>query len=548
MSASSGYRPPRPRLWWFVIGGAGLTAVGDAVWAALRLVWHNEATPSLADIPYLASYPLIGAGLLVLIRSRTASRDRAGLLDATIVAAGLFVLSWAFLIAPTAGGSDLTVLQRLATAAYPVGDVLLLALVARLVTTPGARTRAYWLLVCALLASLLANAGYAVESVVLGRDTMLALFDLGWVLFPVLLGAAALHPSMAVLSEPAPDSERRLGRGRLMLLASASLLAPGTQLLQVALGREINAVAIGLGSAVLFVLVLLRVAGLLERVRSQAVQLAALARDDALTGLPNRRTWDFELTRAFAQAGAQGDTLAVGLLDLDHFKAYNDSHGHQAGDRLLTAASAAWRALLPPGVVLARYGGDEFGLLLPGHDLAAAAGVLDELVAAVPEGQTLSVGSRAGTTRRIRPRWWRGPTQRCTAPSAMGAIESPWTAGPAGPRPVGFRLRGGKQSSPSRTSPRHDLTDRRSGTLAQCETGTLRVSRTAPRTDGATGVPRGPWPDRGRRRLVGDLPVRDGGVSPTPAGQQRGGVAGHDRAPQGHRPRARRAAPSGPRR
>jgi diguanylate cyclase (GGDEF)-like protein len=246
--------------------------------------------------------------------------------------------------------------------------------------------------VCALLASLLANAGYAVESVVLGRDTTLALFDLGWVLFPVLLGAAALHPSMAVLSEPAPDSERRLGRGRLMLLASASLLAPGTQLLQVALGREINAVAIGLGSAVLFVLVLLRVAGLLERVRSQAVQLAALARDDALTGLPNRRTWDFELTRAFAQAGAQGDTLAVGLLDLDHFKAYNDSHGHQAGDRLLTAASAAWRALLPPGVVLARYGGDEFGLLLPGHDLAAAAGVLDQLVAAVPDGQTLSVG------------------------------------------------------------------------------------------------------------------------------------------------------------
>lgn len=82
----------------------------------------------------------------------------------------------------------------------------------------------------------------------------------------------------------------------------------------------------------------------------------------------------------------------MGLLDLDHFKAYNDSHGHQAGDRLLTAASAAWRALLPPGVVLARYGGDEFGLLLPGHDLAAAAGVLDQLVAAVPEGQTLSVG------------------------------------------------------------------------------------------------------------------------------------------------------------
>ncbi|MCI2236884.1 GGDEF domain-containing protein, partial [Kineococcus sp. TRM81007] len=88
--------------------------------------------------------------------------------------------------------------------------------------------------------------------------------------------------------------------------------------------------------------VVARVWDLLQQVRSQAVQLAALARTDPLTGAANRRTWDHELSRACADARRDGTGFVVALLDLDRFKAYNDTRGHQAGDELLKAATAAW--------------------------------------------------------------------------------------------------------------------------------------------------------------------------------------------------------------
>jgi diguanylate cyclase len=91
----------------------------------------------------------------------------------------------------------------------------------------------------------------------------------------------------------------------------------------------------------LFLLVVLRVVGLVRQVEDQAAQLAALARHDGLTGMPNRRTWDSELPVAMNRARRDGVPLSVALLDLDHLKRFNDQHGHQAGDRLLKSATAA---------------------------------------------------------------------------------------------------------------------------------------------------------------------------------------------------------------
>ena len=73
-----------------------------------------------------------------------------------------------------------------------------------------------------------------------------------------------------------------------------------------------------------------------------------------------------------APHGRQAPTIA--LLDLDHFKAYNDTHGHQAGDDLLRGGRRAWQAALRPTDVLARYGGEEFAVLLPGSDRVEARG------------------------------------------------------------------------------------------------------------------------------------------------------------------------------
>jgi diguanylate cyclase (GGDEF)-like protein len=121
-------------------------------------------------------------------------------------------------------------------------------------------------------------------------------------------------------------------------------------------------------------------------------QLSDLALTDPLTGVANRRAWDAEIERVVAESARTRRPLAVALLDLDHFKAYNDSRGHQDGDRLLKAATAAWRAALRPGDIIARYGGEEFAVLLPDCTHADALAVTERVRAATPAGETCSAG------------------------------------------------------------------------------------------------------------------------------------------------------------
>jgi diguanylate cyclase (GGDEF)-like protein/PAS domain S-box-containing protein len=120
--------------------------------------------------------------------------------------------------------------------------------------------------------------------------------------------------------------------------------------------------------------------------------LDARARTDQLTGLPNRRAWDHELPRELSRARRTGEPLSLAIIDLDRFKAYNDTYGHPAGDRLLRVAAAAWSERLRATDVLARYGGEEFAVLLPGCDAHSAAKVVEALRAAVPEDETCSIG------------------------------------------------------------------------------------------------------------------------------------------------------------
>lgn len=120
-------------------------------------------------------------------------------------------------------------------------------------------------------------------------------------------------------------------------------------------------------------------------------QLARSAETDALTGLPNRRAWDASL----AKAAEEGRSFAVAILDLDHFKHYNDSFGHPAGDRLLKESAAAWRDEVRAGDTLARIGGEEFGLLLLDCGPEEAREVIDRLRSRITSGQTCSAGFAA---------------------------------------------------------------------------------------------------------------------------------------------------------
>jgi diguanylate cyclase (GGDEF)-like protein len=116
------------------------------------------------------------------------------------------------------------------------------------------------------------------------------------------------------------------------------------------------------------------------------------ARMDPLTSTPNRRAWDEELERELSRARRSQRPLCVALLDLDHFKAFNDEYGHRSGDRLLRRAASGWKLAVRASDFLARYGGEEFAVLLPDCGIDEAMSVIERLRAVALDGQTVSAG------------------------------------------------------------------------------------------------------------------------------------------------------------
>ena len=135
---------------------------------------------------------------------------------------------------------------------------------------------------------------------------------------------------------------------------------------------------------VINVLIIVFVAGAL-RVATNAASL------DTLTGLSNRRVFMARLRQMARDSTEGGRSFGVAILDLDHFKRYNDAHGHDAGDRLLEATALAWQERIRQRDVLGRIGGEEFGILVPGG-MQECRAVAERLIGAVPHGQTASAG------------------------------------------------------------------------------------------------------------------------------------------------------------
>ncbi|MDX1609813.1 MAG: GGDEF domain-containing protein [Halofilum sp. (in: g-proteobacteria)] len=366
--------------------GLGLTAAGHFIWYWLDFQGLDPFA-SIADIVYLAAYPLFMGALWKL--GRQGMNDSDAIIDALIVGIAAAVLGWGMLIEPYVNDPHLGLLQLVVATAYPVADMILLPLIVWLLFLYRARVRAHQFLLAGMIVYLLADVLYAHGNST-GWYTPGGFTDGLWLVGYALFTGAVWHPSAAVASR-FERVRARLTTGRLVILATAALVAPAVIL--VTAGTDIRLVRVAaIGSILLFALVMVRMAGLMNRIRRQSERFEGLARTDALTGALNRRALEHELTREVARAERGRIPLCLAFLDLDHFKRYNDTNGHAAGDALLRDVSAAWRRALRPTDVLARTGGEEFIVVVSDCDIGQCRAVVERLRALVPHDQTCSAG------------------------------------------------------------------------------------------------------------------------------------------------------------
>jgi diguanylate cyclase (GGDEF)-like protein/PAS domain S-box-containing protein len=264
------------------------------------------------------------------------------LIDAVIITTGLGLLSWVYLIVPNFQADGLDWLQRAISVAYPVGDVMILAMLARLVASSGLRFWSMRLMVTGAICLMGADVLYGLIQIN-GVWKVGGPVDIGWALFYATWGAAALHPSMRRLTDVAPLASVGVGRVKLILLALASLIAPGILLTQAVRYTNIDATTVAtvaVFSAALFVLVLARMSGIVgahqqsvvrERVLRtsgdalvaaqglQDIYRAALAGVTSLMGAPTLKgAWVYvaesEGIRCVAKSAASLELLDEGTL------------------------------------------------------------------------------------------------------------------------------------------------------------------------------------------------------------------------------------------
>ncbi|QNK80373.1 GGDEF domain-containing protein [Nakamurella sp. PAMC28650] len=354
--------------WLLLAAFPAATGIGNAVYFVNSNLLHVDPFPSIGDGAFLGGYVLLAAGLLRLQRARTARRDLSAVVDAAIITVGFAAASWVFFMARLLHDPTSPLSERLIALGYPVADVLIVAVAARFFLGSRRRSPVFGWLAGLVAIMLIADTSFAVLNL-LGLyhtghpiDALILTYNLGW-------GAIALHRNAFDLTSPPSVAETRPSWRRLSALAAASLIAPTVLIVQV-ITHRLQDIAVTAGaSALLFLLVVTRMAGLVRAVETVLTQRQELesqleyrAQHDDLTGLANRRSFTERIERAMRHRPDGG--VQVLFLDLDRFKAVNDSLGHGAGDQLLVVIARRLSAALRPGDTAARLGGDEFAVLL----------------------------------------------------------------------------------------------------------------------------------------------------------------------------------------
>ncbi len=379
------------RGWGLVLVAVSVLGFSDALLAAERHLFHYGGRPQPSNLVALVGYAMLAVGVVQFERSRSRGRKMPGRMEAAIFAFGALTPLLVFLIIPVLRAEDFSAASKATTVAYALADLAVMTVIARLLLTTGRQSRSLFYLATALFVSLLGDFWSGITTTQ-GPASELVWIKMLWLAAFILFAAGVADPSMREFSRGTAFEDEASSKRRVWLMGTGQAIPAVTLAVAWFLGGTPYDLVIAFLGLAVSLLVSFRMTGLLVRISEQSVQLAALARSDELTGLHNRRSWNHELSRACATARDRGDELCIALVDLDHFKKYNDTYGHPAGDRLLRECASVWVTCLGQRDVLARYGGEEFAVILPDSAIEEALLKVDQMRLATPGGQTFSAG------------------------------------------------------------------------------------------------------------------------------------------------------------
>jgi diguanylate cyclase (GGDEF)-like protein len=355
-------------------------ALGDVFLTAESSGGAEVPTPSLADAFYLGFYPLVYVGLVLLVRRQMRDLTSAMWLDGLVAGLGAAGVCACFLFSTlvrTTGADPASVATNLA---YPIGDLLLLALVVGVTAILPGRRNAQWILLA--LACAINAAGDTANLLRTPGST----WGFATVFDAVAWPTAILLISLALWL---PGRKSQLGATAKppgMLLPGLGAMS-GLGILLFGSFHPVSSVAVGLATATL-VVVGFRLWLSVGHLRTLTHKRHRQAVTDELTGLGNRRQLFYMLNDFFADAAdptTPRRDLGLLFIDLDHFKEINDSFGHSAGDELLRQLGPRLTSSLRSTDVLVRVGGDELGVVIKDADIEYATAVARRLIAKLEE-------------------------------------------------------------------------------------------------------------------------------------------------------------------
>jgi two-component system cell cycle response regulator len=344
---------PREKAAWLWIGAAIICwGAAEVYWTAFVEGNASAPYPSPADVGYLAFYPLAYAGLAMLVRARAQEIKWRLWMDGLIAALGTAALGTAFVFDFVAEKATGTMLEKLTTLSYPLGDIAMLSMVVGVIALTGWRPGRTWsLLLAGLSALVIADIAYTLQSAegaLPGGEWINPIY----LIAAVCLGAAVWQPAEAAEITSSHENDRR----EIIVPALFAAVMIGLFAMQ-------YYSATGGLSTVLWAATMTVVIVRLTMSDRENHKLLEEVRTDSLTGLGNRGRMEVELAETCEWASREQPAMLY-LFDLNGFKRYNDTFGHPAGDRLLNRLGEALKVTIGDDGSAYRIGGDEFCLLL----------------------------------------------------------------------------------------------------------------------------------------------------------------------------------------